>query len=477
MPPGQRSLFRTDHYVSLPRRPRRSFVRRAAVMQVMPESARAAAARAMAPGSTSGSGEEAGDGEDEVGGLAGGDAPGSATDNDAVDLAADTVREGGSQGVAQARESANPRKRSAREEAGDVRDSFRAPRARAAGASDALAEELASRSRNPRIFPATHWMPGAHAVLSAAQVPRAVARNPPMAPPLSGGATPVGAGVASLPQRFSTPLLSPLPPLQPPPPPPRRAAPVGETLPAPPPRAAPVGETLPPASPLLLDDGDSSSDMNDDDLVAAYITPPVLPSARSPMSPRSTRPSSGKRRLSSSACAACTARVAATASAAVAAPGAGDDGPALTLQDVRDSIRNGLSSVRREMTRFRAEMVVVKSQAASALRRMDGLAAVADGSQSSNGAVLERLAGLETTLNGFGRRLPSVHAGAEHGASAEAATVRTINEIKVSERATLLLAFSLRGENRGARLRPTVCHLVFGTMTTSTPAVHACLAA
>jgi len=129
------------------------------------------------------------------------------------------------------------------------------------------------------------------------------------------------------------------------------------------------------------------------------------------------------------------------------------------------------------MTRFRAELVVVKSMAASALRRMDGLAAVADGSQSSNGAVLERLAGLETTMNGFGRRLPSVHAGAEHGASAEAATVRTINEIKVSERATLLLAFSLRGENRGARLRPTVSHLVFGTMTTSTPAVHACLAA
>jgi len=113
------------------------------------------------------------------------------------------------------------------------------------------------------------------------------------------------------------------------------------------------------------------------------------------------------------------------------------------------------------MTRFRAEMVVVKSQAASSLRRMDGLTTVAEGSQSSNGAVLERLAELETTLNGFGRRLPSVHAGAEHGASAEAATVRTINEIKVSERNTLMLEFSLRGEDRGGRLRPSVCHLAF----------------
>jgi len=149
--------------------------------------------------------------------------------------------------------------------------------------------------------------------------------------------------------------------------------------------------------------------------------------------------------------------VAATASAAVAAHSAGDDGPALTLQDVRNSICNGLSSVRRVMTRIRAEMVVVKSQAASSLRRMDGLATVADGSQSSNEAVLERLAELETTFNGFGRRLPSVHAGAEHGANAEAATVRTISEIKVSERTTLLLEFSLRGEDRGARLRPSVC--------------------
>lgn len=159
MPPAQRSLFRTDHYTSLPRRPRHSLVRLAAVMQVMPESARAAAVRATVPGSTSGSGKESGNGQDEVGGPYGGDAPWSAHDSGAVDPAADVVRKGGSPGAAQGRASANPRKRSATEENGDLRNSARDARGRAAQgqascAGKALAEQLASRSRNPRIFPA-----------------------------------------------------------------------------------------------------------------------------------------------------------------------------------------------------------------------------------------------------------------------------------------------------------------------------------
>jgi len=87
---------------------------------------------------------------------------------------------------------------------------------------------------------------------------------------------------------------------------------------------------------------------------------------------------------------------------------------------------------------------------------MDGLATVADGSQSSNGAVLERLAGLEATVNHFGSRLPSVNDGVDQRGDAQAATVRTINEIKVRFSTTLLSALSPRGEGRGAKYRSTV---------------------
>jgi len=46
--------------------------------------------------------------------------------------------------------------------------------------------------------------------------------------------------------------------------------------------------------------------------------------------------------------------------------------------DISDALRSGLSFVRRVITLFQGELVVVKSQTALNFRRVDGLAAAAD---------------------------------------------------------------------------------------------------
>jgi len=112
----------------------------------------------------------------------------------------------------------------------------------------------------------------------------------------------------------------------------------------------------------------------------------------------------------------------------------GDDGSTIagpTLAEIYGAVRNGFSSVRREMTRSRAELVVVKAQAASALRRMDGLAATADGSDAGNGAVLQRLTLLEAVLKQLGDRLPEPRGEAADGTGAGNDSVRVIQQIKV----------------------------------------------
>jgi len=108
-----------------------------------------------------------------------------------------------------------------------------------------------------------------------------------------------------------------------------------------------------------------------------------------------------------------------------------------TINDLHQAVRNGFSSVRRELTRLRAELVVVKSQSASALRRMDGIAAASDGSESGNGVVLERLTRLESVLNDLGDRLSAARPGdgADNAADTNSPTV--IRDIKVCLRTAL----------------------------------------
>jgi len=75
-PPAQLSPVPTDHYVSLPRRPRRSFLRRGGVMQVVPVRAHM---RATSPSSEFDSSDNDGAAEgrvDDVGGRATGDSRG-----------------------------------------------------------------------------------------------------------------------------------------------------------------------------------------------------------------------------------------------------------------------------------------------------------------------------------------------------------------------------------------------------------------
>jgi len=253
----------------------------------------------------------------------------------------------------------------------------------AAAASDALANQLAARSRNPTLFPARFLAPGAPAVFASASAARAA--RPPVAPGIAYGLIPSGISPSTLPVRATTPHQT---------------------------RASPAHSLVPVGSDE--DDG-SSEEMDDDALVMAYVTPPASPApqATPSSSPLCARAPSRKRRRESHS------RVAREASIHVAAGAAGDAGteePGMAIKDLYDALRSGLSSLRREFTRFRAELVIVKSQAASSLRRMDGIAAAAEGRETRAGVVLERLGELikvvqdldshvtKTTADGTGRR-------------------------------------------------------------------------
>jgi len=270
-----------------------------------------------------------------------------------------------------------------------------------ATASDVLAEQLSARSRNPVIFPAAFWQPGSPSVLASVQQPRA--GFPPIVPPVARRDAPVGASVRSVP-----------PPTAPPPPP----LPVSE-----PPVADPTD--------------DSSEEMDDDALVAAYIAPPASPLLpTTAASPRQSRPSSGKRRRANDSRALRAAAGAASSSVGVEA-----DMPPLLLRDVHAAFRSGASSLRREITRLRVEVVVTKSQSASTLRRMDGIAAAVDERESGSGIVLERLAALDRTVQGLSARMTMASSGTAGENTSSADYVSLVAEIKV--RTSCALCFSL----------------------------------
>jgi len=270
-------------------------------------------------------------------------------------------------------------------------------------AADAMAEQLASRRRFLHIFPAACWVPGAQAAIASA--PNAAFGRPPL-PRATSSVTNrhLEANTISSPQRA---FAAPPPP-----------APLPQQPRSPPPSAANV-----------LDD-ESSDDMDDDELVLAYVTPPASPVASTMpgTSPLGTRPSSGTRRRSAESRAA-----RGLAAAAAAASQAAEASQQLTLDDIRGVLRSGFSSVGRELTRLRAELVVVKSQSASVLRRMDGMAAAADGRESGNGVVLERLACIDRALNTLGERMAKTSDGEEGGVASVngRSSVALVTEIKV----------------------------------------------
>jgi len=260
-------------------------------------------------------------------------------------------------------------------------------------AAEVLASQLAARSSAPRILTAAFWMPGAQAVLATAQASRA--RLPPIAPPAGRHGVPVNATARPAPERGVSPSAS-------------------RSLPA----------TLPPVADA---EDASSSDMDDDALVSAYITPPAspLPASEAPP-PRRTQPFSGKRRRGAD----CPTVRAVTGGAATS----GDveiEPLSLALHDVHEALRNGFASVRRELTRLRSELVVVKSQSASTLRRIDGIAAAADGRESGSGVILERLEVLDRSVHSLGQRLPSTSSGAPDQDGPSENSVELVSEIKV----------------------------------------------
>jgi len=102
------------------------------------------------------------------------------------------------------------------------------------------------------------------------------------------------------------------------------------------------------------------------------------------------------------------------------------------VKDVLDALRSGLSSVRREITRFRGDLVVVKSQAASTLRRVDGLAAAADRREPGNDAVLERLAHLDSAFDDLRKHVSRAPVASHVNNAAETDSVALVSKIKVS---------------------------------------------
>ena len=309
----------------------------------------------------------------------------------------------------------NPRKRAAHEmgaSSGSPAGARAVPGTRTS--SDVLAEQLAAQSRNPRLFPATFWMPGARDLFSAAQAARVQAGQaarersglPPTGSVVAGGSASTGAHIA--PSSGPTGVRTPQPP-----------------SPIMPPMSRTQGQVPSPSLPVE----ESSDDMNDDDLVLAYVTPPASPSLAAGGSPRSARPSSGRRRRTATARA---ARGEGSAAAGVANAAAVNEMPVpLTSREVYDAVRAGFSSIRWELTSYRTELVVVKSQSASVLRRMDGISAAVDGTESGNGAMMERFAGLEKAISALTQRLPVAGDGStQPGASGEMSPSLN-NDIKV----------------------------------------------
>ena len=295
-------------------------------------------------------------------------------------------------------------------------------------------EALADRTRNPRMFPAAFWMPGAQAVFSAysgQDVPRTLPPLPRNIMPATARVQGTPVGVLA-PRPLSLPPPSLPPPSLPPPSLPPPSLPPPSLPPQPPVRRAPLVAFLPVgtvARPPCSTPPPCGDGAGFEDLVTPVASPAAVPASSSAGSPGcSSQPYSGKRRRVSAA----RASRAATGSTSGAASGAleADQAATRTQDALLDVLRNGFSSVRRELTRLRSEVVVVKAQAASSLRRMDGLAATADDRQSHHGAVIGRLARLEASIQGLGERMPKKD---DEGVPTEQSSLTLVNEIKVSD--------------------------------------------
>jgi len=402
VPTVQRGRSRSK-WDNKPRHPRKAFVRRAAVMSVVPRMI----ARPPTPppsGSESGSGSSAsGAGAGAVYDDSNEDASDSDTDKNAGDNDADeNAGDNDADNNAGDNDGDNDGSRGADDASLGAGGDDDAGGNVSAIAADTLAWQLAARSRNQTLFPAACWIPGAHAVLAAARVTRD--GLPPVAPVVTRGSVPAQGNPSASTGRAATPPPPPAPPSQ-------------------------------PAAPAALD-GESSDEMDDDELVMAYVTPPAspappaspVPMAMPTSSPFSFRPSSGRRRRANdprgARAVASTARDTDNVDAHVQQSD-------VSLRDVYDAMRNGFSSVRREITRLRAEVVIVKSQAASTLRRMDGLAAAADGRDSRTGVVLGRLGDLDRSLRELGSRVPNTVSAAAGGQDEARKSLALVTEIKV----------------------------------------------
>jgi len=294
------------------------------------------------------------------------------------------------------------------------------PAVRVSSAADELAQQLAARSRNSRLCPAALWFPEAQSVLAASQRSSADRGPPSAAPPLWQNTGPgrVTASSGVVQSRTAT---------RPP------SLPRGSTS---------AQRTIDAFHFSTRDEDESSSDMDDDALVASYITPPISPTA----SPGSTHPGSARRH-----CYSATRASRAAAAAKTPASQVQHELDVTTTRDIHHVVRNSFSSACLELMRTRAELIVVKSQSASTLRRTDGVAAASKGSGSRDGVVVERLTLLHSALADLGDRLSTARTGDGDAGPADTNSTTIIRDINVC---SLLVRVSGDGSIRAVGYDP-----------------------
>lgn len=249
MPPPQRSPFRTDKYRRLPRVHPRGFVRKAPVLQVAGASANPPTPPRTYPSNSSDNGnvtieevvrDSDFDGVDSVTAADTSEANVAHDIGDAVISAvqaavantgsliaqegntaassptcvpADNTQSSASaapDGAKQQAKSILGKRSKPRQHGGEGVASVAPPAVRMSSAADELTQQLAARSRNPRLCHAALWFPEAQSVLAASQRSSADRGLPSAAPPLwqNTGPGPVTASSGVMQSRTATRLLS-----------------------------------------------------------------------------------------------------------------------------------------------------------------------------------------------------------------------------------------------------------------------------
>lgn len=127
---------------------------------------------------------------------------------------------------------------------------------------------------------------------------------------------------------------------------------------------------------------------------------------------------------------------------------------------IQTVFKGGLASVRGEVTRMRSEVVVVRSQAASTLRKVDAITSRLDADNTREKDVLERLQAVESVLQKVYERLPAIGGAA---AAARTSPRNSSNTVDAIYKIRVRYGWALRvkwGGGRVCRFSVGACSIV-----------------